>query len=289
MGAKPVTNTEKLVVGAVDFSFIPATPAVPGTGVINGPLWIGAAGPPIPLANCMIGPGIANPISLQIIGIANHYGIYNRFAISNVTGLTSKVGMTLRAALSATTGINVKSALNAGSSVNVFKTIICDTVCTSATFVGNITTTTGLNPQMIAVKALAASKKSFDIPHPTKENHRLRHICLEGPSAEVYVRGKSKSNVIALPEYWRGLVDPESITVSLTSVGQDQNLYVKNIDDNLVYIGGGITIQGQKHFDFHYTIFAERRDVEKNIAEYKGLTPADYPGDNNEYTINDNK
>ena len=97
MGAKPVTNTEKLVVGAVDYSFLPAVPAVPGTGVINGPLWIGAAGPPIPLANCMIGPGIANPISLQIIGIANHYGIYNRFAISNVTGLTSKVGMTLRA------------------------------------------------------------------------------------------------------------------------------------------------------------------------------------------------
>ena len=44
----------------------------------------------------MIGPGIANPISLQIIGIANHYGIYNRFAISNVTGLTAKIGMTLR-------------------------------------------------------------------------------------------------------------------------------------------------------------------------------------------------
>jgi len=289
MGAKPVTNTEKLILGPVDYSFLPAVPAVPGTGVINGPLWIGAAGPPIPLANCMIGPGIANPISLQIIGIANHYGIYNRFAISNVTGLTAKIGMTLRAALSATTGINIKSALNAGASVNVFKTIICDTVTTSATFVGSIVTTTGLNPQMAAVAALAASKKSFDIPHPTKENYRLRHICLEGPSAEVYVRGKSKSNVIALPEYWRGLVDPESITVSLTSVGQDQNLYVKNIDDNLIYIGGGITIQGQKHFDFHYTIFAERRDVEKNIAEYKGLTPADYPGDNKEYTINDNK
>tara|TARA_B100002019_G_scaffold57553_1_gene49405 strand:- start:244 stop:1104 length:861 start_codon:yes stop_codon:yes gene_type:complete len=286
MGAKPVTNTEKLILGPVDYSFLPAVPAVPGTGVINGPLWIGAAGPPIPLANCMIGPGIANPISLQIIGITNHYGIYNRIAISNVTGLTAKIGMTLRAALSATTGINVKSALNAGSAVNVFKTIICDTVCTSSTFVGNISPTVGINP---TIAAAIATKKSFDIPHPTKENYRLRHICLEGPSAEVYVRGKSKSNVIALPEYWRGLVDPESITVSLTSVGQDQNLYVKNIDDNLVYIGGGITIQGQKHFDFHYTIFAERRDVEKNIAEYKGLTPADYPGDNNEYTINDNK
>ena len=130
MGAKPVTNTEKLILGPVDYSFIPATPAVPGTGVINGPLWIGAAGPPIPLANCMIGPGIANPVSLQIIGITNHFGIYNRIAISNVTGLTAKIGMTLRAALSATTGLNIKSALNAGSAVNVFKTIVCDTVCT---------------------------------------------------------------------------------------------------------------------------------------------------------------
>ena len=41
MGAKPVTNTEKLILGPVDYSFLPAVPAVPGTGVINGPLWIG--------------------------------------------------------------------------------------------------------------------------------------------------------------------------------------------------------------------------------------------------------
>jgi hypothetical protein len=39
----------------------------------------------------------------------------------------------------------------------------------------------------------------------------------------------------------------------------------------------------------YYHIMAERIDTEKNIPEYKGLTPADYPGDNNEYTINDNK
>ena len=58
-------------------------------------------------------------------------------------------------------------------------------------------------------------KKNFDIPHPTKDGHRLRHVCIEGPSADVYVRGKLKNdNVIKLPEYWRGLVDPESIDVS---------------------------------------------------------------------------
>ena len=55
--------------------------------------------------------------------------------------------------------------------------------------------------------------------------------------------------------------------------------------DNTIYIGGGVTIQGQKHLDFHYTIFAERKDTEKNIPEYKGLTPNDYPGDNSEYRL----
>ena len=30
------------------------------------------------------------------------------------------------------------------------------------------------------------SWKGFDIKHPNKEGHRLRHICLEGPEAGVY-------------------------------------------------------------------------------------------------------
>jgi hypothetical protein len=30
--------------------------------------------------------------------------------------------------------------------------------------------------------------KKFDIPHPTKENHRLAHSCIEGPENGVYYR-----------------------------------------------------------------------------------------------------
>ena len=30
--------------------------------------------------------------------------------------------------------------------------------------------------------------KGFDIKHPTKENHRLRYVCLEGPEGGVYYR-----------------------------------------------------------------------------------------------------
>ena len=67
MGAKPVTNTEKLILGPVDYSFLPGIPVVPGTGVINGPLWIGGNGPPIPLALVYDWTWNQRPISLQII------------------------------------------------------------------------------------------------------------------------------------------------------------------------------------------------------------------------------
>ena len=46
--------------------------------------------------------------------------------------------------------------------------------------------------------------KGFDIKHPTKENHRLRYVCLEGPEGGVYHRGILKdSEFIELPDYWK--------------------------------------------------------------------------------------
>lgn len=129
------------------------------------------------------------------------------------------------------------------------------------------------------------SKKGFDIPHPTKQNHRLRYICVEGPTADVHFRGKSTSNIIELPDYWKDLVDLDSITVSLTPIGCYQELYVDRIE-----WGKRIVIKNNtgNSFNYQYTVFAERIDGEKNIPEYEGLTPADYPGDNSEYRINSN-
>ena len=118
-------------------------------------------------------------------------------------------------------------------------------------------------------------KKNFDIPHPTKDGHRLRHVCIEGPSADVYVRGKLKDdNVIKLPEYWRGLVDPESIDVSLTPLGNFQELFVEKMEWGSQVIvknaaGGSINCS--------YVVYGERIDCEKNIPEYEGLTVNDYP------------
>ena len=118
---------------------------------------------------------------------------------------------------------------------------------------------------------LTAISKAFDIPHPNPEKQeqgmRLKHGNLEGPEHGVYVRGRQLNDKeIELPEYWRDLVDPDSITVQLTSVGSHQNLYVKEIKDNVVYIGNGNLFSNK--IDCYYFIQAERKDIEKITVEY---------------------
>jgi hypothetical protein len=125
------------------------------------------------------------------------------------------------------------------------------------------------------------SWKGFDIKHPNKPNHRL--ICLEGPEAGVYLRGRlTNSNTIDLPDYWDGLVDLESITVNLTQIGSSQDLIVDKIEwGKRIVIRSG----NASNIDCYYVIQAARIDGEPLIVEYEGETPADYPGDPSQYSI----
>lgn len=109
--------------------------------------------------------------------------------------------------------------------------------------------------------AFTAVTKSFDIDHPTKEGMRLRYGSLEGPENGVYVRGVSDSSEITLPDYWVGLVHEDSLTVQLTAKGKPQSLYVEEIVDNKVIVGG---VEGE----FFYFIEAERKDIDKLVVEY---------------------
>jgi hypothetical protein len=127
------------------------------------------------------------------------------------------------------------------------------------------------------------SWKGFDIKHPTKPNHRLRHICLEGPEAGIYIRGRLTENtVIVLPEYWKGLIDPESITVHLTAIGYSQDLIVEKIE-----WGQRVVIKSNSGdaIDCFYEVKASRIDGEPLIVEYEGETPKDYPGDFSQFSI----
>ena len=128
-----------------------------------------------------------------------------------------------------------------------------------------------------------AAKKNFDITHPTKEGWRLSHVCVEAPSADVYIRGKLDGNhIIEIPEYWKELVDYDTITVNLTPFkNPDPTLCVKDILEDKIILSSAYLTQ-VKCF---YHVYAERKDVEKNIPEYEGESPKDYPGDLSQSSI----
>jgi hypothetical protein len=119
-----------------------------------------------------------------------------------------------------------------------------------------------------AVDITCGGTKFFDIPHQTKQGWGLKHGAIEGPESGVYFRGKlNGSDEIELPEYWQWLVREDTITVSLTPVGQYQTLYVKDIKDNTVYIGSD-----NDYVNCHYVVYGERADVKKWDAEYENYS-----------------
>ena len=153
-------------------------------------------------------------------------------------------------------------------------------------FSGNVTAPVFIG----ALNGVATGNKplgSFDIPHWTKKNTRIRHIIAEGPEPGIYVRGKVKGNVIELPEYWEGLVDPDTITVTLTAFGRAQNLYVEEIEDGKrVIIANEDLSTPNCHYEVWVARWIDPRDHDKILhVTYEGETPADYPGDPKDFLV----
>ena len=144
---------------------------------------------------------------------------------------------------------------------------------TAKNFVGSVSTASGKS----------SGAKAFDIEHPNKSGHRLRHICIEGPESAVYYRGRLKNEkVIRLPRYWKDLVNIDTISIQLQPIGAHQNIIVKRWDDEYVYLQA----QGALPINCFFHVYAERKDIEKLIPEYEGTSIDDYPGDNSIYSIN---
>ena len=146
---------------------------------------------------------------------------------------------------------------------------------TAPTFIGNL-------------QGTASGNKSFDIPHVKDNKKRIRHICAEGPESGIYIRGKLKdSNQIVLPEYWDGLVDPSTITVTLTQIGYSQDLIVDSVDwGKIVKVRSGLGA----NINCYYEVWAERYinpldHDEKLHVVYDGDSPADYPGNNEFFSV----
>jgi len=248
----------------------PLTPPLP-TDVIIGDL----AGPVGVTVFCRESTFFVQAATITLLNAAyaNTSVVKNDIA-SLYTDISNKVFALFKAEI----GVNKNVALDLKDSP-----VIGAAPFVAPDFQSSVTT---LNGTFALAVQNALTKKGFDIPHPTKKNHRLRHICLEGPDAEVFYRGRMENTTtINLPDYWRELVDPDSIGVHLTPMGSYQDLYVEKIE-----WGSRVTVKNASGgpIKCSYIVFGVRTDAEKNIPEYEGLTTKDYPGDNSEYRLNDN-
>jgi hypothetical protein len=113
--------------------------------------------------------------------------------------------------------------------------------------------------------SLRYGSKSFLIDHPTKPGMKLEYGCLEGPEHSVYCRGKVLNrDYIELPLEWTGLVDETTITVSLTPVGAHQDIIVKRIGENKIFLQS----KGNMPIHCFYHVFGTRKDIPKLVTEY---------------------
>ena len=255
--AAGITNPQKLPYEASVFG---------GLSILNGPVQIGVAPLlPIPKGVLDVGPTVptSGPVALSAINVTH--------PVKGIQVTSTAIGIEITAA-----GLNRITA-------------------PENYFIGNVNITGGTlrNSPLLSCTGSSCSWsgstintqgwKGFDIQHPNKKGHRLRHICVEGPEAAVYVRGTLKdSNFIQLPEYWKGLVDPESISITLTPIGSYQELYIKNIE-----WGQKVTVMNSTSGSIHcfYSIWASRIDGEPLVVEYEGEDPSSYPGSSEQFSI----
>jgi len=199
-----------------------------------------------------------NATIINIISpLTNGVGALNWTGTKSFTGVKQQTGLEVRSGAVADVG---KEATTGAVVENTETRVINGNVIINGLLqCGNVNLTGFINVQ---------GWKSFDIPHPTKKNHRLAHACIEGPEVGVYYRGRLiNSNVIELPEYWRGLVDPETITVNLTPHESYQELFVKTIEWGTKIF---VVNNSSGPINCSYTVYAKRCDVEDLVVEYEG-------------------
>lgn len=123
---------------------------------------------------------------------------------------------------------------------------------------------------------VVSGSKAFRIPHPTIAGRDLVHICLEGPEAAVFYRGKGISRdgsyvTIRLPHYFSALVDEASATVQVTAIGPGAApMSVSEVS------GGQFTVYpSDRRLEqrFHWRVEAARRDIKPVEVEPLKETP----------------
>ena len=260
------TQTDKIVVGSNDVSHADGQDQSPsGTAVLNGPVYVGKTG--------------ASPGYEAVLNVTSN----------SAQQLPGDQQPACQANLAIKADGNVKIDGD-GKTADALVVTGDQTINSGNLHTSNLLGCSGQGCSWSGSTINTQGWKGFDIKHPRKEGYRLRYVCLEGPEGGVYHRGRlTGSNVINLPEYWKDLVDTDSITVQLQPIGRQQNLVIQEIDKDFIVIVEDSTntdlITDLSTIDCFYHIYGTRKDGEVLIPEYKGETPEDYPGNNNQYSI----
>ena len=231
---------------------VPATPL----DVMIGDPGIGMVG--MTLNTAMI--NIVESVAINIVAPTR-----NSAGTKNHVGPKTQTGGEIDSGALVKNGTTVKNDVGVDNGARVVNGVTKSPVVVGKTFTGR-----------------ALMNKSFDIPHPTREGKRVRHVCVEGPESAIYIRGKLKgTHIIDIPEYWQGLVDYDTITVNLTPYGKpDLSLYVKEIRDDKIILSSDHLTQ----VECFYQVWGNRSGPEL-VVEYDGESPADYPGDQSGHSI----
>ena len=297
-------------------AYLTGAAAIPGTGFFNGGVMVGSPilqplhtaalqiSRPDPVSNPLafkapsivhirgLPPPASTPIDVVIGDPLGPVGItmattlvieintISKKTISpldiNIISLMKKLGVQVDNGATVETGAQAQAGAEARASVKAIAgPMAVAGPVSSPKFIGPIFT------------GRALGNKPFDISHPTQTDKRVRHICAEGPEPAIYIRGKLEGeHIIKLPDYWKGLVDYDTITVHLTPFGRRDNLYVKDIQEDRIIVAG----DHLANVNCFYEVWVARwlnpdNHDDKLHVVYDGESPADYPGDNNHFSF----
>tara|TARA_Y100000022_G_C13250483_1_gene376947 strand:- start:721 stop:1644 length:924 start_codon:yes stop_codon:yes gene_type:complete len=255
----------------------------PGISLFGGSVQAGVIRAGVSIGPPLAVPGAALPFSLEVTGVSQYFGILNVFGSINRFGLLTANGGSLKNGFSFKNAFNLKNAIDIGNAVDIKNAPITANGGIIATTV-TATTFTG------ALIGVASGNKvlPFDIPHWEKKGKRIRHVCAEGPEAGIYIRGKlDGSNIIELPEYWQGLVDYDTITVTLTPYGKkDTSLYVKDVSEDRVLVSGDSHTNVKCFYEVWVARWIDPRNHDEKLhVVYDGDSPDDYPGDSQHFLV----
>ena len=258
------TQTDKIVVGTNDVSYVAPDTSPTGTAVLNGPVLIGD------VQKNFDDRGVLSVSS----NTAQQSPLDIQPAMEKSLAVRTRGNVDIRGDGKTPHGLRVSG----GASIDTVH-IVGDVFVTGAVDCGN------KGKLASRFGSADARPKPFDLKHPTKgDGHRLRYACIEGPEVGVYYRGRLKgSNIIELPYYWKDLVHENSITVQLQPIGKNQNLVIESFNSSYVVIELGANqdfLTNEILIDCFYHVYAERKDINPLIVEYEGNSWEDYPDPN---------